>query len=57
MKIEFEDKSYIEISKSKEANKITVTICAKDYMNAQKTIANSVEITKEQLKELIDGLY
>lgn len=56
MKIEFEDKSYIEAVKSKEPGKVTITIQAKDYTNALKKISNSVEITTEQWQQLIAGV-
>lgn len=56
MKITFEDKSYLEFTRSKDPNKIIITISAKDHLNALKTIANSVEISTEQLKQLIESV-
>jgi nitrate reductase NapAB chaperone NapD len=56
MKIEFEDKSYIEVSKSKEPGKVIITIQAKDYTNDLKKISNSVEITIEQWQNLVTGI-
>jgi hypothetical protein len=56
MKIQFEDKSYIEIGHSPVPGKIILTISAKDHLNALKTIANSVEITIDQLKQLVESV-
>jgi hypothetical protein len=53
MKITFEDKSYIEIVKSTIPNKVIITIAARDSNNHLATVANSVEITIEQLAELV----
>jgi hypothetical protein len=52
-KIEFENKSYIEITKSQNPGKIIISIVAKDPNNHLSTIANSVELTEEQFKQLI----
>jgi hypothetical protein len=49
MKISFEDKSYIDISKS-VSGKIIIVIAAKD---GNSMISNSVELTKEQFAELV----
>jgi len=53
MKIEFEDKSYLEITKSDNPGKIVVVISAKDYDNPLKRIVNAVEVTVEQFKKLV----
>jgi hypothetical protein len=53
MKIEFENKSYIEIIKSPTPGKIIITIVARDHSSPLATIANSVELTEEQFKGLI----
>jgi len=53
MKIEFEDKSYIECNRSANPGKIVITISAKDYENHLKKITNAVEITVEEFKKLI----
>lgn len=53
MKIEFEDKSYIEIIKSPNPGKVMITIVARDHEKPLATIANSVEITEEQFKQII----
>lgn len=53
MKIEFEDKSYVEITRSPNPGKIFITIVARDHDKPLATIANSVEITEEQFKQLI----
>ena len=54
MKIQFEDKSYVEISKSQNPGKILITIVARDHEKPLATVANSVEITEEQFKQLIE---
>lgn len=51
MKIQFQDKSYIEITKSND--KVIITIVAHDHNSPLATIANSVELTKEQFDQLI----
>ncbi len=53
MKINFEDKSCVECKKSDNSDKIVIIIQAKDYSNPLKKIVNTVELTKEQFKELI----
>jgi hypothetical protein len=50
MKIEFTDKSYIEVQKSD--GKIVIMLYAKDAENPRKGIINSCEMTKEQFIEL-----
>ena len=55
-KIIFDDKSYIEVSKSEQPDKIFITIAAKASDNAYKLIANCVELTKEQLLELVHSI-
>ena len=52
-KIQFDDKSYIEIQKSSEPGKIFLTIQAQDAANPLKKITNSVEITSDEWKSLI----
>jgi len=54
MKIDFEDKSYIEIKRSDNPGKVFIIIQAKDATNPLKKITNAVEITEEQLKKLIN---
>ena len=54
MKIEFEDKSLIEIKKID--NKYSILIQAKDGNNPKIKISNCVEITKEQLQYLLKDL-
>ena len=53
MKISFEDRSYIEFQKCQDSNNIMIIIMAKDHQNNLKNIINSVEITPEQLKDLV----
>lgn len=54
MKIQFEDKSYINCEKNNE--KIIITVAAKDYANPLKKITNSVELTLEEFRELISDV-
>ena len=56
MKVTFEDKSYLEIKKSEDSNKIVVVISAKDYSNPLKKITNSVEIDMSKFKEMINSI-
>lgn len=56
MKIIFEDKSYLEISKSKDDDKLIIVISAKDQSNPLKKITNSVEVEISKLKEFIASL-
>lgn len=56
MKIEFDDKSFIECKKSDTSDKIIILIQAKDYLNPLKKIINTVELTQEQFKQLISDL-
>ena len=56
MKIEFEDKSYIECRKSDNPGKIVIAVSAKDHDNPLKKITNAVELTNEEFKKLISDL-
>jgi nitrate reductase NapAB chaperone NapD len=56
MKIDFNDKSYIECRKSDNPGKIFIIISAKDHENPLKKITNAVEIELSQFKELISDL-
>ena len=56
MRIDFKDKSYLEIKKSDTSDNIVIIIQAKDGSNPLKKITNAVEVTKEQLQSLIEGL-
>jgi hypothetical protein len=53
MKITFPDRSYIELIKSNISDKIIITIAARDSKEPLTTIANSVELSLDQLKQLI----
>ena len=55
MKIDFNDKSFIEISKTND-NKIIVHISARDGFDPLKRVNNSVELTVEQFQQLINGV-
>ena len=52
-KLIFEDRSYLEITKSPTTDKITITIVARNGKDSAATIANSVEVSVEQFNELI----
>jgi hypothetical protein len=56
MKIQFDDKSYIECKKSDNPDKIIIIISAKDQLNNLKKITNAVEITKEEFKRLTSDI-
>lgn len=56
MKITFDDKSYIECSKSANPGKVIITISAKDHTDPLKKITNAVEITVEEFKKLISDV-
>lgn len=55
MKIDFEDGGYVEFSKS-DTGSVIIKICAKDLLNSMKKIINSVEISKEEFKNLINSI-
>ena len=54
MKINFDDKSFIEVRKSKD--KILFIISAKDSTNPLKKITNAVELTREEFNNLISDV-
>jgi len=54
MKIQFDDKSYIECRKLND--KIIVIVSAKDYNNPLKKITNSVELNIEEFRKLISDV-
>jgi nitrate reductase NapAB chaperone NapD len=56
MKIEFEDKSYVECRKSDTPGKVIIAISAKDHENPLKKITNAVELTTDEFKRLISGV-
>jgi hypothetical protein len=53
MKISFPDKSYIEIKKSNEADKVVILISSRDAENPRVKITNSCEITMKEFKSLM----
>ncbi len=55
-KIAFDDRSYIEISKSDTPNKVFITIAAKSTTNSNELLANCVELTNEQLLTLVHSV-
>lgn len=56
MKIVFDDKSYIECTKSNNPGKVVITISAKDHTDSLKKITNAVEITVEDFQKLISDV-
>lgn len=56
MKIIFDDKSFIECSKSDNPGKIVITISALDRSDPLKKITNAVEISTEEFKKLISDV-
>lgn len=52
MKIEFEDKSYIEFKKNN--NKILISIQVVNQNDQLRKITNTVELTEEQFKQLFN---
>jgi len=52
-KVVFENKTYVEVSKSPDSDKMFITIAARDSKNASVIVAHSVELTKEQYEALI----
>lgn len=56
MKIEFNDKSFVECIKSNNPGKILFTISAKDHNDPLKKISNAVEITADEFKKLISDI-
>lgn len=53
MRIEFDDKSYVECRKSDQPGKVIISISAKDHENPLKKITNAVELTAEEFKKLV----
>jgi hypothetical protein len=56
MKIQFDDKSYIEVRRSDNPGKVIVTISARDHNDSMKKITNAVEITTAEFKQLISDV-
>lgn len=55
MRLDFEDKSYINIFLSAH-NKVAISIGAKNASNPLQTIVNSLEITYDEFKKLVEDL-
>jgi hypothetical protein len=55
MKIDFDDKSYVELILS-APGKVAIILGAKDGNNPLNTVVNSAEITLKQLAELVADL-
>lgn len=56
MKIQFDDKSYIECKKSEGKDTVIIMISAKDGENPLKKITNAVELTIDEFKKLISDV-
>jgi len=56
MKIQFDDKSYVEARKSDNPGMIVITIAARDGSNPLKKITNAVEITAAEFQRLISDI-
>jgi hypothetical protein len=56
VKITFADRSYLEISKSLNPGKYMVSIAAKHPSEKNSTIVNSVEVSVEDLKKLLEEI-
>ncbi len=56
MKIEFDDRSYIDCQKSDNPGKIIIAISALDASNSRKKITNAVELTMEEFNQLISDI-
>jgi hypothetical protein len=52
MRIQFEDKSYIEVLKGQDG-KVIITIVAREDKDSLSVIANSVQLTIEQFDQLV----
>ena len=57
MKINFDDKSYIEIVKSVNSDKFFISIAAKSKDNQNSLVVNSVELTKEQVEAFLKSEF
>lgn len=55
-KLNFEDKSYLEIKKSAETGDIIIIVSAKDGTNPLKKITNAVEISEKDFRFLISDI-
>lgn len=55
MKIQFEDRSFIDCKKNDQGN-IVIIISAKDQINHLKKINNSIELSLEEFKKLISDV-
>jgi len=56
MKIEFEDKGYIEIQNSKNFSKIFISIASRQKDNKLELIVNTVELDKKQFESLVSSV-
>jgi len=58
MRLDFDEcgKNFVEIRENKETGTIFISLSSQDSEDLLKTIVNSVEITKEQFRELISGI-
>lgn len=56
MKIQFDDKSYVECRKSDNPGKVLIIISAKDSDNSLKKITNAVELSSAEFKLLFSDV-
>lgn len=56
MRIQFDDKSYIEVRKSDNPGMVVITVSARDASNSLKKITNAVEITTTEFQKLISDV-
>jgi len=56
MKLTFEDRSYLELTKSTTPDKVFLTVAAKSAEDSHKLIINCVELTVEQLLSLVKSI-
>ncbi len=56
MKIDFGTAGYIEVKKSTESGKVVIISAAVDQDNPKKKNTHIVELTKEQMKELLSDV-
>lgn len=55
-KITFEDKSYIEVSKSDNPDMVYITVAAKNADNPRELVVNCVELSLAQLLTLLHSV-
>jgi hypothetical protein len=56
MKLVFKDRSYVEIKKSQEPDKVVVIISSRDAERPNVATTNSVEISMKEFQNLISDI-